>query len=150
MMLSAALCAMSAALAASAAYAARKVVKKLEDVEAAVWFYADKVQAGEFRQDRAAGLQNDVEDGDLKNGCSIFAAVVAGQIQMHPAACPQTTIAEWRQLAGTEAMQGFGLKPMVMQIEDRVQEVQTLYSTGSSAGSNPQLRAAVQKVQSML
>ena len=47
-------------------------------------------------------------------------------------------------------MQGFGLKPMVMQIEDRVQEVQTLYSTGSSAGSNPQLRAAVQKVQSML
>ena len=220
MMLSAALCAMSAALAASAAYAARKVVKKLEDVEAAVWFYADKVQAGEFRQDRAAGLQNDVsreimqafqecrltggncpaglylqrklqaamessiraailqgvadqqlwwrcsvleaklclcrdwlvqvEDGDLKNGCSIFAAVVAGQIQMHPAACPQTTIAEWRQLAGTEAMQGFGLKPMVMQIEDRVQEVQTLCSTGSSAGSNPQLRPAVQKVQSML
>lgn len=180
MMLSAALCAMSAALAASAAYAARKVVKKLEDVEAAVWFYADKVQAGEFRQDRAAGLQNDVsrkivqafqecrltggncpaglylqrklqaamessiraailqgvadqqlwwrcsvleaklclcrdwlvqvEDGDLKNGCSIFAAVVAGQIQMHPAACPQTTIAEWRQLAGHRSHAGLRLE----------------------------------------
>ena len=51
---------MSAAFAASAAYAARRVVQKLSDVEIAVWFYADKVQAGEYRQDRAAGLQNDV------------------------------------------------------------------------------------------
>ena len=219
-MLSAALCAMSAAFAASAAYAARRVVQKLSDVESAVWFYADKVQAGEYRQDRAAGMQNDVsrkimqafqqcseegcscspglylqrqlqaamesairaavlqgvadkelwwkcsvleaklclcrdwlvqvEDESLKNGCSIFAKVIAGRIQMHPAACPQTRIAEWQQLAGSELMQAFGLKPLLMQIEDRVQEVQTLCNAGPSAGSSEQFRAAVIKVQSML
>jgi len=218
-MLSAALCAMSAAFAASAAYAARRVVQKLSDVESAVWFYADKVQAGEYRQDRAAGLQNDVsrkimqafqqcsEQGNcnpglylqrqlqaamesairaavlqgvadkelwwkcsvleaklclcrdwlvqvqnarLKNGCEIFAKVTAGRIQMHPAACPQTRIAEWQQLAVGDGMQVFGLKPLLMQIEDRVQEVQTLCNAGSSAGSSEQLRAAVLKVQSML
>ena len=90
-----------------------------------------------------------VEDASLQNGCSIFARVIAGQIQMHPAACPQTSIAEWQQLAATQGMQVFGLKPLRMQIEDRVQEVQALCSAGSSAGSQ-QLRAAVQKVQSML
>ena len=61
-MVGAAACAASAAFAAfavAAAYA-RRVVQKLADVEAAVWFYADKVQAAEMRQDRAAGLQNDV------------------------------------------------------------------------------------------
>ena len=62
MMVGAALCAALAAIAAFAAAAAyaHRVLQKLADVEAAVWFYADKVQAGEFRQDRAAGLQNDV------------------------------------------------------------------------------------------
>ena len=68
---------------------------------------------------------------------------------MHPAACPQTTFAEWKQLAETQAMQVFGMKPPRMQIEDRVYEVQALCRAGSSAGSQ-QPRAAVQKVQSML
>ncbi|CAE7774052.1 unnamed protein product, partial [Symbiodinium sp. CCMP2456] len=59
-------------------------------------------------------------------------------------------IAEWQQLAVGDGMQVFGLKPLLMQIEDRVQEVQTLCNAGSSAGSSEQLRAAVLKVQSML
>ena len=50
----------TAAFAAAAAYA-RRVVQQLADVESAVLFYADKVQAGEYRQDRAAGLQNDAD-----------------------------------------------------------------------------------------
>ena len=221
-MVAAAACAASAAFAAFAAAAAfaRRVVQKLEDVETAVWFYADKVQAADMRQDRSAGLQNDVsrkimqafeqcreecssspglylqrrlqaamesacraavlqgaadqqelywrcsvlesklclcrdwlvqvEDESLKNACTNFARVIAGGIQMHPAACPQTSIAEWQQLAGTQGMQLFALKPLRMQIEDRVQEVQALCREGSSAGSEQQLRAAVQKVQSML
>ena len=206
-----------AALAVAAGYA-RKVVQKLADVETAVWYYADKVQAAEMRQDRSAGLQNDVsrkimqafeqcrekrgcspevflqrrlqvamesacraavllgladkqelfwkcsvleaklclcrdwllqlEDENLKNGCSIISKVIAGQLKMHPAAYPQTTFAEWKQLAETPAMQVFGMKPLLMQIEDRWHEVQALCA-GSSKGSE-QLRAAVQKVQHML
>ena len=66
-----------AALAVAAGYA-RKVVQKLADVETAVWYYADKVQAAEMRQDRSAGLQNDVsrkimqafEQCREKRGCS--------------------------------------------------------------------------------
>ena len=67
---------------------------------------------------------------------------------MHPAAYPQTTFEEWKQLAETPAMQVFGMKPLLMQIEDRWCEVQALCA-GSSKGSE-QLRAAVQKVQHML
>ena len=49
-MANAAVCAALAAFAAFAAAAgyARKVVQKLADVEAAVWYYADKVQAAEI------------------------------------------------------------------------------------------------------
>ena len=220
-MATAAVCAALAAFvvfAAAASYA-RKVVQKLADVEAAVWYYADKVQAAEMRQDRSAGLQNDVsrkimqafeqcregrgsspevflqrrlqaamesacraavllgladkqelfwkcsvleaklclcrdwllelEDEDLENGCSIFSRVIAGKLKMHPAACPQTTLAEWKVLVEAPAMQVFGMKPLRMQIEDRVYEVQALCLLSSNAGSE-QLRAAVQKVQSML
>ena len=45
-------------------------------------------------------------------------------------------------------MQVFGMKPLLMQIEDRWCEVQALCAD-SSKGSE-QLRAAVQKVQHML
>ena len=49
-MATAAVCAALAAFVAFAAAAshARKVVQKLADVEAAVWYYADKVQAAEM------------------------------------------------------------------------------------------------------
>ena len=137
----------------SALWLQRRLQSAMESaVRAAVMVGAERqlywrLQVFEAKLQIIRDLLQEPLDEACRNGVANLAALQQNSVQLFAGCFPSTRAAEWQGLQNNQALQNFGMMPMKMQIEDRLEEIRTLMQ--DPEGSAGKL-AAIQKCREIL
>ena len=109
-----------------------------------------RMQVFEAKLQIIRDLLQDPADDAYRNGVANLGALQQGSVQLFAGCFPSTMAAEWQGLQNNQALQNFGMMPMKMQIQDRLEEIQSLMQFPGTGEASTAKLAAIQKCRAIL
>ena len=109
-----------------------------------------RMQVFEAKLQIIRDLLQDPADDACRNGVANLGALQQGSVQLFAGCFPSTMAAEWQGLQNNQALQNFGMMPMKMQLQDRLEEIQSLMQFPGTGEASTAKLAAIQKCRAIL
>lgn len=124
-------------------------------IRAAVMVGADRqlywrMQVFEAKLQLIRDLLQDPTDAACRNGVENLAALQQNSVQLFAGCFPSTMAADWQGLQTNQSLQNFGMMPMKMQVQDRLEEIRSLMQDPATGEGSAGKLAAIQKCRAIL